>query len=132
RMVGIAEGNAADHAAVVAEIEMTADQSGMTRKCSLWNRAEPERLRRQHEIADIGAAIDRTVDAERFGRVDDRDMRRTEEIIVLQRLLRVSHLVAARYAERVVELKAAFAAAFEIDAEIFTREGIVAVLRGAG
>jgi hypothetical protein len=70
----------------------------------------------QHEIADIGAAIDRAVDAERLVGMDDGDMRRTEEIVVLQRLLGVGSLVAARDAERVVELESAFAAAIEIDA----------------
>jgi hypothetical protein len=48
--------------------------------------------------------------------MDDCNMRCAEEIVVLQRLFRVSCLVAARNAERVVELKAAFAAALEIDA----------------
>src|SRR6476619_5856455 len=99
---------------------------------SLRNRAEAERLRRQHEIADIGAAIDRAVDAERLVGVDDGAMRRAEEVVVLQRLLRVRYLVAARDPERVVELKAALAAAFEIDAEIFARRRKVMIVFCAG
>src|SRR5689334_17987413 len=79
RMVGIAEGNAADHAAIVAEVEVAADQSRVPRQRRLRNRSKSQCLRRQHEIADIGAAIDRTVDAERLGRVNDRHMRRAEE-----------------------------------------------------
>src|SRR3954467_5711832 len=102
----------------------------MPRQRGLRNGAEAERLRRQHEIADIGAAIDRAVDAERLVGMDDGDMRRAEEVVVLQRLLGVRHLVAARDPERVVELKAALAAAFEIDAEIFAwRREIMIVFR---
>jgi hypothetical protein len=49
-VVGKAERNAADHAAVVAETEMPADHAGMPRQRRLRDGAEPERLRRQHEI----------------------------------------------------------------------------------
>ena len=133
RVVGIAERDAADDAAVVGQIEVAADQAGMARQRRLRNGAEPERLRGQHEIRDIGTAIDRTVDAERLVGVNDRDMRRTEEIVVLHRLFCISHLVAAGDAERVVELKAALAAAFEIDAGIFARRReIVIVAESAG
>src|ERR1700760_1024092 len=131
-MVGKSERNSADHAAVVAEIEMAADQPGMASQRRLRNGAETERLRGQHEITDIGAAIDRAVDPERLGRMDDRDMRRAEEIVVLKRLPGIGRLVAPGDAERVVELEAAFAAAFEVNAEIFAREWKVAVFRRAG
>ncbi len=104
----------------------------MPRQRGLRNRAEAERLRRQHEVADIGAAIDCAVDAERLVGVNDRDMRRAEEIVVLQRLLRIGHLVAPGDAERVVELKTALAAALEIDAEIFARRREIMVVFGAG
>src|ERR1700730_19038853 len=104
----------------------------MPRKSSLWNGAEAERLRRQHEIGDIGATIDRAVNAERLVGVDDGDMRGTEEIVVLQRLLGIGHLVPSGDTERVVELKAALAAPFEIDAEIFPRRREVVVVLGAG
>src|SRR3954447_15181498 len=120
-MVRIAEGDTADDAAVSRQIEMAADQAGVARERRLRNRAEPERLRGQHEVRDIGAAIDRTVDAERLVGVDDGHMRRAEEIVVLQRLLGIGHLVSARDAERVVELKTALATAIEIGAEIFAR-----------
>ena len=93
----------------------------MARKRRLRNGAETERLCGQNEIADIGAAIDRAVDAERLGGMNNGDMRRAKEIIVLQRLPGVGGLVAARDAERVVKLETALAAAFEIDPEIFTR-----------
>src|SRR5262245_20092056 len=56
RMVGIAERNAAHHAAIVAETKVTTDQAGMARQRGLRDGAEPERLRRQHEVGDIGAA----------------------------------------------------------------------------
>ena len=49
-----------------------------------------------------------------------------------QRLLRIRHLVASDDAERVVELKAALAAAIEIDAEIFARRRKVMPVLGAG
>src|SRR5216684_6246740 len=93
----------------------------MARKRRLRNGAETERLCGQKEIADIGAAIDRAVDAERLGGMNNGDMRRAKEIIVLQRLPGVGGLVAARDAERVVKLEAALAAAFQIDPEIFPR-----------
>src|SRR3954453_7404379 len=94
--------------------------------------AEPERLRGQHEVADIGAAVDRAVNAERLVGVDDRDMRRAEEIVILQRLFGVGRLVASDNAERVVELKAALAAALEIDAEILARRRKIMAVLGAG
>src|SRR5436305_8040977 len=106
-VVGKAERDAADYAAVVGNRKMPADHGGMARQRRLWNGAEAERLRRQHEIADIGAAIDRAIDAQRLVGVNDRDMRRAEEIVVLQRLFGVGRLVAARNPERVVKLKAA-------------------------
>src|SRR5262249_4289929 len=99
----------------------------------LRDRAQAQRLRRQHEIADIGAAIDGAIDTERLVGVNHGDMRRAEEVVVLQGLLRVRHLVPARDTERAVELNAAFAAALQIDAEIFARRReVVAFLRARG
>ena len=124
-----AERNATDHAAVIGQFEVAADQFRMPRQCGLRDRAEAERLGCQHEIADIGAAVDRAVGPQRLGGVDDGDMRCAEEVVVLQRLLRIAGLVAARNAERVVELEAAFAAAIEIDTKIFARRReVVSVL----
>src|ERR1700753_4067639 len=111
---------------------MRPDQSGMARQRCLRDGAEAERLRGQHEIADIGTAIDRPVDAECLRRMDDRTVWRSEKIIVFQRLPGVGGLVAARDPKRVVKLKAALAATFEVDAEIFARECKVAVFRRAG
>src|SRR6267142_27841 len=130
-MVRKSERDAADDAAVVAELEVTADQPGMARQRRLRNGAETERLGGQHEIADIGAAIDRAVDSERLVGVDDGDMRRAEEIVVFQRLLAIGRLVAACDTERVVKLKAALAAAFEIDTEIFARRREIMIVPGA-
>src|SRR6202011_4180753 len=90
---------------------------------------QPQRLRRQHEARDITAAIDRAVDAERLVGVDDGDMRRAEEVEILQRLLRVARLVASGDAERVVKLEAAFAPARQIDAAIFARERKIPAVR---
>src|SRR5262245_66689768 len=59
-------------------------------------------------------------------------MRRPEEVVVLQRLFRIRRLVAARDTERVVELEAAFAAALQIDAEIFPRRRKVVAFLGTG
>src|ERR1700716_4068732 len=97
----------------------------MTRKRRLRSGAETQCLRGQHEIADIGPAIDRAVDAERLVGMNDGDMRRAEEIVVLQRLPGVGCLVATGDAERVVELEAALTTAFEIDPEIFAGRGEV-------
>src|SRR5262249_6709565 len=58
-------------------------------------------------------------------------MRRAEEIIILQRLLRVSRLVASGDAQRVVELEAAFAAPLQIDAEIFAWSWKIMIVLGA-
>src|SRR3984893_4661119 len=59
-------------------------------------------------------------------------MRRTEEIVVLQRLPGIGRLVAAGDAERVVKLEAAFAAALQIDAAIFARRGEIMTILGPG
>src|SRR5579872_539032 len=101
------------------------------RERSLRNGAEAERLRRQHEVGDIGAAIDRAVDAERFVGVDDRNMRRAEEIEIFKRLLGVSRPVTARNAERVVELEAAFTPPLEVHAAIFPWKRKIAVVLAA-
>src|SRR3954447_11480740 len=111
---------------------MAADQPGMARQRRLRDSTEPEHLGGEHEIADIGTAIDRAVDPERLIGMDDGDMRRTEEVVVLQRLFCVSRLVAARDAERVVKLKPALAAALEIDSAIFPRWREIMVVPGAG
>src|SRR4030081_469693 len=97
----------------------------------LRNSAGAERLGGQHEIADIGAAIDRAVDSERLVGMNDRDMRRAEEIVVFQRLLTIARLVASDDAERVVQLEAALAAALQIDAEIFARRREIVIVTGA-
>src|SRR6202789_2564908 len=127
-----AERNTAHHPPVVAEPKMAPDQAGVTGQSRLRNGAEPQGLRRQQEIADIGAAIDRAVNPERLVGMNDGDMRRAEEIVIFQRLPAIGRLVAARDAKRVVELEAAFATAFLIDAEIFPWRGEVMVVAGAG
>jgi hypothetical protein len=134
-LVGVvreAEGYAANHLAIVGQPEVAADQPGVPRQRGLWNGAETERLGGKHEVGDIGAAIDRAIDAERLVGVNDRDMRRTEEIVVLQRLLRIRRLVASDDTERVVELKTALATAVEIDAEIFARWREIMIIFRAG
>ena len=81
--VCVSERYSAYHAPIVAESKMTPDQTGLMRQCGLRDRAEAERLGRQHEVADIGAAVDRTIDAQRLIGMDDGDMRRAEEIEIL-------------------------------------------------
>src|SRR3982074_3254743 len=83
-------------------------------------------------MAADGAAVDRAINPERLVGVDDRDMRRAEEIVVLERLFGIGRLVASDNAYRVVELKAALAAALEIDAEIFARRREIMAVLGAG
>src|ERR1700687_2009823 len=131
-MIREPERNSADHAAVVTELEVAADQAGMARQRSLRNRTEAKRLGCQREITDICAAIDRAVNPERLGRMDDGDMRRAEEVVILQRLLAIRGLVAARDAKRVVKLEAALAAAIEINPEIFPRRREIMVVACAG
>lgn len=64
--------------------------------------------------------------------MDDGDMRRAEEVVILERLPGVRHPVAARDAQRVVELKAALAPALLIDPEIFARRREIMVILRAG
>src|SRR5437763_15642224 len=101
-VVGIAEGNAADHAAVIAELEVTAGQRRMTGEGCLRDGAETERVRGQHEIADIGTAIERTVNAKRLVGVNDRNVQRTKEIVILLRFPRIGGLAASAVAESVL------------------------------
>src|SRR5260370_38987871 len=100
----------------------------MTRKGGLRNGAETERLRGQHKIADISAAIDCTIDPKRFVRVDDGDVRRAEEVVVLQRRLAIGGLVATRAAKRVVELEPALAASLQVYPETFARRRKIMVV----
>src|SRR3979409_2170107 len=100
---------------------MAPDQAGMTSKSRLRDGAETQCQRGQQEIADIGTAVDCTIDAQRFVGVNDGNVRRAKEVVVLKRLLRVGRLVAARDAERVVKLETAFPAPLQIDALIFAR-----------
>src|SRR3982751_1373864 len=92
---------------------------------------DPERLRRQHKARDVAAAIDRAVNSQRLVGVNDGDMRRTEEIEILKRLLGVGCLVASGYAERIVKLEAAFAPPLQINAAIFARERKISAVRFA-
>src|SRR5258708_12368246 len=101
---------------------MPAHPPGMKRQRRLRHRGHAQRLRGQHEARDIAAAIDRAVDAERLVGVNDGNVRRAEEIEILQRLPGVGRLVAPGDAERVVELKAAFAAPLEITPPTFPRD----------
>ena len=80
----------------------------------------------------IVVTFDRAIDAQRLVGVNDGDMRCAEEIVILHCLPGIGRPVTARDAERVVELEAAFAAALQIDAEIFARKRKVAVCRRAG
>src|SRR6202022_612833 len=101
----------------------------MKRQRRLRDRGHAHCLRRQHEARDIAAAIDRAVDAERFVGVDYGDMRRAEEIEVFKRLFRIARFVTPGNAKRIVKLKAALAAALEIDPAIFARERKVTRIR---
>ena len=58
-MVRIAERDAAYHAAMFAEAKMLADHRRVKRQRRLRHGGDAERLRRQQEIVDIAAAIDR-------------------------------------------------------------------------
>src|SRR5258708_39811908 len=101
---------------------MPARRLGMKRQRRLRHRGHAQRLRGKKEDRDISAAVDRAVDAERLVGMNDGNMRRAEEIEIFQRLPGVARLVASLYAERIVKLEAAFAAALQIDAAIFARE----------
>ena len=120
------------NAPVIAKPEVLTDQFRVKSKRGLRNGAEAERLRGQHEIVDVAAAIDGPVNAKRLIGVNHRHMRRAKEVEILQRLLGIGSLVAARDAERVVELEAAFAPALQIDAAIFARKRKIADMVAAG
>src|SRR6202040_989148 len=68
-------------------------------------------------------------DAERLVGMHDGDVRRAEEVEILQRLFGVTHFVAAGDAERIVELEAAFAPPLQMDPAIFSRERKIAGVR---
>src|SRR5690349_17447609 len=129
RAIRIAERDAADHTSILAEAEVLTHDVRMGRQGGLWNRRHTQRLGGQHEGGDIAAAVDRAVDAERFIRMHDGDMRGAEKVEVLQRLLRIGRLVAPGDAKRVVELEPALAPPFEINAAIFTRKRKIAAGR---
>src|SRR5260370_3217925 len=101
----------------------------MKRQRRLRHRGHAQRLRGEHKARDIAAAIDRAVDAERLVGMNDGNVRRAEEIEILQRLPGVSRLVASGDAGRVVKLKAAFAAALQLAAAIFARARTVPGVR---
>src|SRR6202790_4536506 len=101
---------------------MLAHHAGVKRQRRLRHRGDAQYLRGQHEARDIAAAIDRAVDAERLVGMNDGDVRRAEEIEIFQGLPGVGRLVASGNAERIVKLKAAFAAALQIQATIFSRK----------
>src|ERR1700757_1724212 len=92
---------------------------GMKGERGLREVATPGPRRRQQEARDVAAAIDGAVDAERLVGVQDGDVGRAEKVEILQRLSRVARLVAARNAERIVELKSALAPPLQVDAAIF-------------
>src|SRR5579872_6781935 len=123
-----AERDSAHHPPVITEPEVTADQARPVRQGGLRNDAEPERLRGKHEIADIGAAIDRAVHTKRLIGMDDRHMWRAEKIEIFQRLFCIRRLVAARNSQRVVQLKAALAPPREIDTAVLARKREIAVI----
>src|ERR1700739_4964372 len=102
------------------------------RQRRLWDGTETQRLCGQQKITDIGPAVDRTVNAERLIGVNDGDVRRPEEIEILERLPSIGRLFAARDAEGIVEREAAFAPALKIHAAIFARKREVAIIRRAG
>jgi len=122
RGVGIAEGDAANDPQLVGEPEMRAQEGRVIRECSLGDARDAERLRGEHEVSHIGAAIDRAIGAERLVGRDQRHMRRAEEAEILARLAGIGRLVAPRDADRVVKGKAAFAPAREIRLAIFARK----------
>src|SRR5690606_24149233 len=107
--VGIAERDAAHHEAIVADAEIIAHEAGVAGERSLRDCRHTMRLCREQEVGYPGTAVDRTRIPERFVAGDDRDVRRPEETEVLPRLPLITGLVAARDAQRVVELEAAFA-----------------------
>src|SRR5260370_8119095 len=113
----------------MAETEMPAHHPEMKGQRGLRHCGHAQRLRGEHEARDIAAAIDRAVDAECLVGVNDGNVRGAEEIEILQRLPGVGRLVAPGDAERVVKLKAAFAAALEIYAALFARERKVPAFR---
>src|SRR4051794_3150805 len=108
---------------------MLAHHFGMKRQRRLRHGGDAKRLRRQHETRDIAAAIDGAVNAERLVGMNDGDVRRAEQVEILQRLFGVSGLVAAGNAKRIVELETAFAPSLQIDAAIFSRKREVAGTR---
>src|SRR5690606_9812099 len=79
----VSEGYAAHHTSIFTQPEERPYELGMHCERTLRDRAHAETLRRQHEVADPGATVDRAVDAERLISRDDRDVRSAEQTEVL-------------------------------------------------
>src|ERR1700677_5283237 len=90
----IPERESAHHAALLRQVEVTSHERRMVRYGGLRDRGYSEALRREHEARHIGAAIDRTVDAEIAIRGNERDMRRAEQTEILESLTRRPAAVA--------------------------------------
>src|ERR1700678_19686 len=111
----IPERDAAHHAALLRQVEVTSHERRMVRYGGLRDRGDSEALRREHEARHIGAAVDRTVDAEIAIRGNDRDMRRAEQTEILESVPPRPAAVAFGDAHAVVELPADLAAALQVD-----------------
>src|SRR5690606_14834289 len=116
--IGEAERDAADHPSVVRNTKMGADERRIAGEGALCHRGDAERLRRQHEVGDIPAAVDRSVNVERLVSRDDRDVGRPEQSEILQRLFFGSLAVPLQDAKLPVELEAAFLAALSVSPTI--------------
>src|SRR6516162_4193080 len=81
-------------------------------------------LHRKEQDLYVAADIHCSVRAKTRLRCDNRRMRRAEEAKVLRRLPLVAFGISSWHANRVIELKTAFAAALEVHAFILSGNGI--------
>src|SRR5262245_4717999 len=105
RTILIAERDAADDEAILADGKIVAHELRMRSQRGLRNRCDAKALGGEKKGAHIGAAIDRAIRSERLVCGDDRHVRRAEKSVVLEHLHCRSGTVAALDADRVVERK---------------------------
>jgi hypothetical protein len=127
-----AERNSAHELSVVAKIDVLPNRRRLKSERCLRDGGYPQRLGGIHEVADVSAAVHRTVNAQRFVGSDDCHVRRTEEPEILEHLPAIRHLVSALDAERVVELEAALLASLVVDTPVFAGKREVRAVRRAG
>jgi hypothetical protein len=125
RMVGIlvTKGNTAHDLAILPKVEILPHERRIMCQCGLWDRGNAQTLREQDEVTYIGTTIDGPIHAEVPIRGNDRDMRRTKEPKILERLTGGADSIPTCHTHALVQLPSDFAPPLFISTGILrTRE----------